>query len=162
MTPPMFMQVIEASGFSPTHSTNIAAAGTPRAGEDMEQAAVARLPEFVRSAVEVAGAGGAVTRELLESFPEPLRSELLRIFSAGGCLIASVALMHYLPELIREVAERERDLLGAGTHPPQIGSRFFTGGSETLSWPRGGLLWPGFPQLPSSAGPSAGGRDTPG
>src|SRR5436853_782450 len=158
MAPPLFMQVIEASGFSPSHAMNITAAGTAMAPDKLIEAAISGLPEPVRAAVAAATSGEPLSRELLERLPEPLRSELLKVLKTGGGLMASVALMNYFPELVREAIEAEQDLIGAGIDPLYgalyVAPRFIGGSSESQSRPGGEFRWSGFPRLPSSPTPS--------
>lgn len=66
--------------------------------------------------------------------------------------MAAAALMHYLPELLREVIQSDREWIGDELHPLHLAPRFFLGGSEHLPVPGGEMRWPALPRLPSSPG----------
>ena len=66
--------------------------------------------------------------------------------------MAAASLMHYLPELLREVLRSDREWIGDELHPLHLAPRFFLGGSEHLPFPAGEMRWPAVPRLPSSPG----------
>ncbi len=152
LEPAQFVEVIEASGFAPEQSLNITVAPIPgaTAGDDLIEKSVRRLPPTVREAIMVAADGGELTAEMIERFPEPLRSELMKLLEAGDGRVASVGLTHYLPELLREALEDEREILGDHLHPLHITQKFLLGGSENVARPGGDLRLPGLPRRPSS------------
>jgi hypothetical protein len=163
LSPPEFMDVIEASGFAADQAMDITVAAMPGAGvgPDEVAAALMRLPDAVRTAVVAAGAGGQLTGEMIEALPLYLRDELMKLYGAGDGRIASVGLMHYLPELLREAIEDERELIGDRVHPLHVAPRFFVAASENVTWPGGEIRWPGLPRHTSSHGlqrPGAGER----
>jgi len=156
LSPPEFMQILEITGFSADRTLSLAVTG----GEESDVAnllglAFMRLPEAVRRAIMLAESGGPLTPEMISTLPEPLRSELLRLLFAGGGLMAAAALMHYLPELMREVVASDRGWIGDELHPLHLTPRFFLGGSERLPLPAGEMRWPTIPRLPSSPGPAS-------
>jgi hypothetical protein len=104
----------------------------------------------VRSAVAAAGAGLELTTEMIEGLPLYLRDELMKLYGGGDGRIASVGLMHYLPELLREALEDERELIGDRVHPLHVAPRFFVGGTENVTWPGGEIRWPTLPRRASS------------
>ena len=168
LSPSEFMNVIEDSGFSANQAMDITVAAMPGAGIDLDEVSTVlmRLPDTVRSAVIVAGTGGELTREMIESLPLYLRDELIKLYGAGDGRIASVGLMHYLPELLRVAIEDERELIGDHVHPLHLAPRFFVGASENAAGPGGEIRWPGLPHRTSSdasyqrsgGGRGAGGR----
>src|SRR5215813_5627036 len=153
LSPPEFMQIMEMTGFSADRMLSMAITGAEESdAENLLAQAFMRLPEAVRMALMIAEAGGPLTPELIATLPEPLRSELLRIIFAGGGLMAAASLMHYLPELLREVVGSDREWIGDELHPLHLAPRFFLGGSEHLPLPAGEMRWPAVRRLPSSPG----------
>ena len=160
LEPAQFVEVIEASGFAPEQSLNITVAPIPgaSAGDDLIEESIRRLPPTVREAIMVAASGGELTAEMIEKFPEPLRSELTQLFYAGDGRVASIGLTHYLPELLREALEDEREILGDQIRPLHITQRFLLGGSENVTRPGGDLRLPGLPSGVGSQGPGVRGK----
>jgi len=153
LSPSEFMRVLEMTGFAADRMLSLAITGPEESdAENLLAQAFMRLPEAVRMALMIAEAGGPLSPELIATLPEPLRSELLRIIFAGGGLMAAAALMHYLPELLREVVASDREWIGDELHPLHLTPRFFLGGSEHLPLPAGEMRWPALPRLPSSPG----------
>ncbi|MGH9821834.1 MAG: hypothetical protein ACREDR_01030, partial [Blastocatellia bacterium] len=77
---------------------------------------------------------------------------MLRIYFSSGGLITSLSLMHYLPELLRELIASDHEWISDPIHPFHLTPRYFAGGTEKLMWPGGQLRLPGPPRLPSSPG----------
>jgi hypothetical protein len=154
LNPPEFMNVIAASGFAADRAMGITVAAMPGAGigPDEVSAVLTRLPEGVRAAVAAAGAGGELTGEMIEALPLYLRDELMKLYGAGDGRIASVGLLHYLPELLREAIEDERELIGDHVHPLHVAPRFFAAASENVARPGGEIRWPGVGRQPSGSG----------
>ncbi|HSE98754.1 MAG TPA: DUF4912 domain-containing protein [Blastocatellia bacterium] len=150
MTPPEFVDIIEASGFSAEQSLSltIAAANGVVHEQEMLEATINRLPASVKEAMQVAAEGGALTAEMIDRMPEPLRTELMKLLIGSDGNIASVGLMHYLPEMLREVMEDDSEFVGDAIHPVHVAPRFFTAGTENLQWPAHELRWPGLPRKP--------------
>ena len=144
LEPARFVEVIEASGFAPEQSLSITVAPIQGAGmgDGLIEKGARRLPPIVREAITVAASGGELTAEMIEQLPEPLRSELAQLLEAGDGRVASIGLTHYLPELLREALEDEREVLGDHIRPLQITQRFLLGGSENVTRPGGDLRWP--------------------
>lgn len=151
LSPPEFGEVLEASGFAASQSLDITIAALPgaSAGADELSATLGKLPGVVREAVTVAGAGSALTAEHIEGLPEPLRGELLKLLLGSDGRVASAGLMHYLPELLREVIEDEREWIGDHIRPLHIGPRFFVGGSDNFTRPGGEIRLPRLPSSPA-------------
>lgn len=152
MSAPEFVQVMQASGFGAEQALDITVAAMPGAHIDQDPlvAMMTKLPERVRSAVLVAGAGGELTFDMIEELPEPLKTELLKLWFASGGQVTAAGLMHYLPELLREALEDERELIGDHVHPLHIAPRFFVGASESSWWPGKDFHLPALPRRPSS------------
>src|SRR5262249_25494926 len=156
LTPPEFMRILELTGFSADRALSLAITGAEEADAgNLLALAFMQLPEAVRTALMIVEAGDLLTPELIAALPEPLRSELLRLIFAGGGMMAAAALMHYLPELLREVVVSDREWIGDELHPLHLTPRFFLGGSEHLPSPAGEMRWPALPRLPSSPGASS-------
>jgi hypothetical protein len=154
LSPPEFLNVIEASGFSADQAMDITVAAMPGAGVDPVEiaAALMRLPDGVRGALAAVGSGDELTSEMIEALPLYLRDELMKLYEAGDGRIASVGLMHYLPELLREALEDERELIGDRVHPLHVAPRFFLGGTENVTGPGEDIHWPRLPRTQSGAG----------
>ncbi len=154
LTPAEFTDIIDASGFAAEQTLNVTLAAA--AGDAPDQAALQsawqRLPEPVREAVPVVASGGALTREMIAELPEPLRSELMTLFTGSDGNIAGIGLMHYLPELLREALDDEREWVDDRLHPLHLTPKFFVGASDSVSWPTEKMRWPGLPVLPTSPG----------
>jgi hypothetical protein len=150
LTPPEFADIIEASGFSAEQSLSItlAAAGGVVHEQDALAELIKRLPKPVQAAMEIAARGGPLTADMIDRLPEPLRSELMKLLLGSDGNIASIGLMHYLPEMLREIIEDEREFVGDAMHPVHIAPRFFVGGTENVQWPGGELRWPGLARRP--------------
>src|SRR5436853_2073665 len=118
MTPPEFIDVLQASGFAPEQAMDITVAAMPGSTADGEQIAdlLVKLPETVRNALLVTAIGGQLNFEMTDALPEPFRSELLKLYFASDGQLASVGLAHYLPEVLREAIEDERELFGDHVH----------------------------------------------
>jgi hypothetical protein len=151
LSPPEFMDVLQSSGFAPEQAMDITVSPMPGATTDSELLAdiLSKLPESVRNALLVAAIGGQLTLEMIEALPEPFRSELLKLYFASDGRFASVGLAHYLPEVLREALEDEREMVGDRAHPVHVTPRYFAGASETLPpGPGGEVHLPKLPQLP--------------
>jgi hypothetical protein len=132
LTPPQFMNVLEASGFAADqlYDVTIAAAHDANAGDEQLTDIVGKLPESVRDAVVTAAMGGPLTQELIAALPEPLHAELLKLQGGGDGRLAAAGLVHYLPELLREAIEDQSEPSGEYASPLHIPPRFFFGSSE--------------------------------
>ena len=149
MTTPEFIDVLQASGFAPEQAMEITVAPMPGSTADGEQIAelLLKLPESVRNALLVTAIGGELTFEMIDALPEPFRSELLKLYFASDGQLASVGLAHYLPEVLREAIEDERELIGDHVHPLHVTPRFFAGASEALPPPGSEFHLPRLPQF---------------
>jgi Domain of unknown function (DUF4912) len=149
MTTPEFIDVLQASGFAPQQALEITVAPMPGSTADGEQIAelLLKLPESVRNALLVTTIGGELTFEMVDALPEPFRSELLKLYFASDGQLASVGLAHYLPEVLREAIEDERELIGDRVHPLHVTPRFFAGASEALPPPGSEFHLPRLPQF---------------
>lgn len=154
LTPPQFLDVLEVSGFSAAQALDITVTALPGASADADvmTEALQKLPDSLRDAFIAAAAGEALTEQMINALPDWLRGELLQLLFRGDGNLASTALTHYLPELLREALEDERELLGDRVHPLHVTPRFFVGASETIAWPGGEFKLPPFPRrsVPSS------------
>jgi hypothetical protein len=152
LSPPDFIDILEKSGFAADQGLSLTVAGMPGEADhsDLLRKAILALRRQVRDAVMRAATGGVLTAEMIEGLPEPLRTELMKLLLAAGGELASIGLIHYLPELLREAAEDNRDWIGDHIRPLHLTPRFFLGGTENLTWPGGEIRWPTFPPRPSS------------
>lgn len=154
MTPPQFINVLQASGFAPEQAMDITVAPMPGSTADGAQIAdlLVKLPESVRNALLVTAIGGELTFDMVDALPEPFRGELLKLYFASDGQLASVGLAHYLPEVLREAIEDERELIGDHVHPLHVTPRFFAGASESLPPSGNDFHLPRLPQfrLPGS------------
>ncbi|HXG65366.1 MAG TPA: DUF4912 domain-containing protein [Blastocatellia bacterium] len=152
MEPAEFKEVLAASGFSAEQALHVTVAAMP--GDSLDSAAtqevLARVADPLREALLFVARGGVLTLEMVAALPEPFRSELLKLFAASGADVATAGLMHYLPEILREAIEDEREWIGDHLHPLHIAPRFFAGASESYGFPGEEIQWPGLPRRPSS------------
>jgi hypothetical protein len=156
LSPPGFVEILEATGFGAqqTLDVTLAAMAEPVAaqeqGNDEWAAALTKLPETVHRALMTAAAGGELTLDLIASLPEPLRGELMKLLLSGDGRIAAAGLMHYLPELLHEVARDTQGWIGDPIHPLHLTPRFMLGGTENVALPGGEIRWPALSRRPSS------------
>ena len=154
LTPPEFLNVLEVSGFSAKHAMDITVSVLPGANADagVMSDTLQKLPDSLRAALMTAAAGEALDEQMINALPEWLRGELIELLFGGDGRLASAALVHYLPELLREALEDERELIGDRVHPLHVTPRFFVGASETVAWPGGEFKLPPFPRRPPVSG----------
>lgn len=155
VTPQEFSRIMEASGFSAEQSMRLTISATERA-EGLAEQALGSLPESLQAAIPVAAAGEALSPDMIERMPEPLRSELMKLLEGSGGLVASAGLMHYLPEMMRQSIEDESEWIEDRLHPLRIAPRYFAGGSEQVALPSEKVRWPALPQVPGSFQPDRG------
>jgi len=154
LTPPEFLDVLEVSGFAGAQALDITVSALPGASADVDvmSEALQKLPDSFRAALIAAVAGEALDEQMINALPDWLRTQLIGLLSGGDGRLASAALVHYLPELLREALEDERELIGDRVHPLHVTPRFFVGASETVTWPGGEFKLPPFPRR---GGPSS-------
>lgn len=160
MSAPQFLDLLEASGFSAVQALDIKVSALPGASADADfvSEALLKLPESLRGALTAAGAGEPLTEEIINMLPDWLGSELMKLLFGGDGRLASAALAHYLPGLLREALEDERELIGDRVHPLHVTPRFFVGASETVTRPGGEFRLPPFPRRPPVSGAGFGVR----
>jgi hypothetical protein len=148
LEPIEFFEIMEKSGFGPEQSLDITVAAMPgnELNEEVLATTLGKLSDEVRAAILLASTGGKLTAEMIAVLPESLRELLMNLLTASGGELASVGLMHYLPELLRETIEDEREWVTDHAHPLQITPRFFIGASENSQWPEGEMSWPTLPR----------------
>jgi hypothetical protein len=148
LSPPQFMNVLEATGFAAEASLDVTVRALPGAeiGDDQFSQTLFKLPEEVREAVMVAGGGGELTPEIIKALPDPLRGELQKLLIGSDGHVASVGLIHYLPEILREAIEDEHELIGDHVHPLHVAPRFFVGATENVARPGTDIRVHGLPQ----------------
>ena len=134
-----FTDLFEATGFGAKQTFEATGKDIRDEGRKSLQweAALRKLPERLRAVLSIASAGGEITANMLEDFPEPIRSELLKLLLEGGGRIAAAGLMHYLPELLREVSSVEQEWFSSRNHPLHLAQRFMLGGTENVVLPGG-------------------------
>lgn len=152
LSPPEFLEILEATGFAaePEAMMAFTPGEAPPVQTDPWSAALERLPEAVRAALMIAAMGGELTLEMMERLGEPLRTQLMRLLAEGGGRLASIGLMHYLPEIVREAMDDGSEWVGDRVHPLHLAPRFFLGGTENVTWPGGEIHWPRVGRRPSS------------
>ncbi|MEW6210250.1 MAG: DUF4912 domain-containing protein [Acidobacteriota bacterium] len=149
VTPQQFSRIMEASGFAAHQAMQLTMAAAERA-ELLARQSLNGLPASVREAIPVAATGEALSLDMIERMPEPLRSELMKLYEGSGGIVASAGLMHYLPEMMRQIVEDESEWIEGGIHPLHIAPRYFAGGSEQAALPKEQMRWPALPQVPGS------------
>jgi hypothetical protein len=147
MTGSQFIEVLDASGFGAQQTLDLTVSALPGAIGVLDplESLLAKLPESVRKAVLLAARGGVLTRELIDEFPEPLRTSLLGFLRDKRGNLATAAFMHYLPEVLRAVLDDDRELVSDHAHPVHFAPRFFAAGSENVMWPGSELHLPSRP-----------------
>lgn len=155
LEPLEFFEIMEKSGFGPQQSLDITVAAMP--GTQLDESLLAstldKLSDEVRAAILLASNGGKLSAEMIAVLPESLRGLLMGLLSESSGELASAGLMHYLPELLRETIEDEREWVTDHAHPLQIAPRFFIGASESAQWPDSRLQMPAMPRRSSSDEP---------
>ena len=148
LEPVEFLDVMEKSGFGPEQSLDITVAAMPGAevDEDDLRETLDKLSDSLHEAIELAVSGGKLTPEMIAELPESMRGLLTSLLQKSGGEIASVGLLHYLPELLRESIEDEREWVADQTHPLHLMPRFFVGASETAQVPFGEMKVPKLPR----------------
>ena len=148
LEPVEFLDVMEKSGFGPEQSLDITVAAMPGAdvGEDAIRETLDKLSDSLHAAIELAVSGGQLTPEMIADLPESMRSMLTSLLQESGGEVASVGLLHYLPELLRETIEDEREWVADQTHPLHLSPRFFVGASEMAQFPFGEVSMPRLPR----------------
>ncbi len=143
-----FIEILEKSGFGAEQSLDITVAAMPGAevSEDILSETLGKLSDTIREAILFVLAGGKLTSEMIATFPETVRELLMQLMSEGGSEIASVGMMHYLPELLREAIEDEREWVTDHAHPVHLTPRFFVGASEIIQLPTSELHFPKLPR----------------
>ncbi|MEW6130119.1 MAG: DUF4912 domain-containing protein [Acidobacteriota bacterium] len=147
LEPVEFIEVLEKSGFGAEQSLDITVAAMPgiEVSEDAMAETLDKLSDDIREAILFVLAGGKLTADMISAFPENIRDLLMQLMRESGSDIASVGLMHFLPELLREAIEDEREWVTDHTHPVHLAPRFFVGASDMMQLPVSELH---FPKLP--------------
>src|SRR5581483_7649174 len=130
-----FKRVLEASGFHNQDVLNLALMGGDDSGDGFRQM-FSELPQGVQKTIERAATGAAIESNEIDQLPAILRDMLQRIRDEAGGQYASMALMHYLPELLRWLASR-REGLGEDEFlkPVPAAPRFMIGSSDITQMP---------------------------
>ena len=152
LNPSEFLDVLDATGFGAQQTLGVTLAAVSEASEEETwSTALLKLPEEVRRVLSIVSAGGELTFDLIEDLPEPLRSELMKLFVGGDGRIAAVGFMHYLPELLHEAARDQQEWIGDHIRPLHVTQRFMLGGTENVALPGGEIRWPSLSRRPSSS-----------
>jgi hypothetical protein len=106
------------------------------------------LPMEVADIIAAIAAGLELTDEQIASLPPRIRELLLQLRARGGDGLTSLALLHLLPEYLREVLHREDVEVYDPLHPPHLTPRFMVGASESLHRP--GPWMPSMRERPTS------------
>jgi hypothetical protein len=156
MDPSRFIDILEASGFAASQVRDVTLSAAERAERDrsiLHRLFSALSPEL-RAALLAAIGGEELTFDLIEGLPESLRKELVSLLHSSGGAVAAAALVHYLPELLRELTEDELEWISGKLHPVHFAPRFFTAGSEHLMRPGSELHVPALPRRRVPGSPS--------
>jgi hypothetical protein len=143
-----FIEILEKSGFGAEQALDITVAAMPGAevSEDILSETLDKLSQDIREAILFVLAGGKLTPQMIGTFPDSVRELLMQLMSEGGDEIASLGMMHYLPELLREAIEDEREWVTDHAHPVHLTPRFFVGASEMVQLPTSELHFPKLPR----------------
>ncbi|MCS6886359.1 MAG: DUF4912 domain-containing protein [Acidobacteriota bacterium] len=118
-----FTQVLQASGF---------ASFTEIIGPER---VLAKLPEEVAEVVSTAASGMELSDEQFANLPPRIRQLMLELRNRGEGGLASLALLHLLPEYLRETVEEDFSVEDT-LHPVHLSPRFIVGASEQMQIPR--------------------------
>jgi len=123
-----FINILEASGFHGSEAlvTDVEE-GQPQPG--LHQA-LTQLPPNIQTTIRHAATGSAITEDEIDELPIALREALGRIRSESGGKFASMALVHYLPELLRWLSVRRKEPDEGFLTPIPSAPRFMLGSSD--------------------------------
>ncbi|MBL8150003.1 MAG: DUF4912 domain-containing protein [Blastocatellia bacterium] len=109
---------------------------------------LSQLPEEVADVISTASAGEELSDEQLAGLPPRIRALLLEMKARGEGDLASLSLLHLLPEYLRESLSEDASIVDP-LHPSHLSPRFMVGSSEEQQRPR---VWhPTQPTRPQGA-----------
>lgn len=138
MTNAQFAEILRVSGFAQF------------AGMLGPERVLRRLPQDVADIIAAAIAGQELTEEQLASLPLRIRALLIELRKRGGPGFTSMALLHMLPEFLRESLRDVEGLLFDPLHPQHIAPRFMVGASESQVQPGRRPWLPSMAERPTS------------
>jgi hypothetical protein len=106
------------------------------------------LPPDVSDIIATAARGDELTDEQIANLPPRIRALILQMRARGAEGLTSLALLHLLPEYLRESLHREDATVVDPIHPQHLAPRFMVGASESLQQP--GPWMPSMRERPSS------------
>jgi hypothetical protein len=113
-----------------------------------------RLPPQVSEVINTAASGEELSEAQLDSLPPRLRALLSQLREQGYGL-SSLALLHLLPEYLREAIEETDDYFDDALHPQHIAPRYLVGSSEQRLQPDRRKWMPSMAERPTSPGKTA-------
>lgn len=122
-----FMRVLEVSGFG--GHKDFAAAVYEQEDDDYSRA-FERLPESMRALIARAARGDEISEEELRALPARIMEIIASIRKQSGPALASAAIFHFIPEILRrQILEEEGRELHAFPSPG-VSPRFLIGSSD--------------------------------
>jgi hypothetical protein len=94
-----------------------------------------QLPEEVAGTIATAAQGQELTDEQIAGLPPRIRTLILQMRTRGGEELTSLALLHLLPEYLRESLHQEHATVIDPLHPQHPIPRFMVGASEGMQKP---------------------------
>jgi hypothetical protein len=108
------------------------------------------LPPQVSDVISTAAAGEELTEEQMASLPARIRALLLEMREQGGGALTTLALLHMLPEYLREALSKDEGIFYDSLHPHHVAPRFMVGSSETRPHPGRKPWMPSMSDRPTS------------
>lgn len=133
-----FMRILEVSGFG--SYKELAATVLDEEAEDYNRA-FAHLPEAMRALIARAARGDLISEDELRVIPRHLRDLIASIRRQSGEALASAALLHFIPEILRWQLYEEEGRAPQIFPPPDISPRFLLGSSDLSLIPMKKFEW---------------------
>jgi len=124
-----FINILDASGFRGSEALVTETEEDSQRYQGIHQA-LGQLPQNIQTTIRRAATGSGITADEIDQLPIALREALMRIRSQSGGKFASMALVHYLPELLRWLAAGRTEPDEGFLTPIPSAPRFMLGSSE--------------------------------
>lgn len=108
------------------------------------------LPDDVSDIISTAASGEELSDEQIDKLPPRIRSLMLELRERGDEELTSIALLHLLPEYLREAVDEAEELFDDALHPQHLSPRFTFGSSEHRPIPERKPWMPSMAERPSS------------
>lgn len=118
-----FTEILQISGFASF------------TGVTAPERVLSSLPSEVAEMIAVAAAGEELTEDQISMLPARIRSLLMEMHRHGEDELTGLALLHLLPEYLRESMHEAGVTVIDRFHPQHITPRFMVGASESLHKP---------------------------